>query len=123
MLSQPIDINELRADRGGNPDFWRENQRRRFQDPALVDQVLALDEVGAGKRGDGLPWGLLPFSRLTRHGSEQPHSPHAPSARKVALPHPLWHSMVFLFATPCLRMCEGAPLEHAWGTPGAGCGF
>jgi hypothetical protein len=42
---QPIDINELRADRGGNPDFWRENQRRRFQDPALVDQVLALDEV------------------------------------------------------------------------------
>ena len=41
----PLDINVLRKDRGGDPDFWRENQRRRFCDPGLVDTVLALDEV------------------------------------------------------------------------------
>ena len=42
---QPIDINFLRKDKGGDPDFWRENQRKRFQDPALVDLVIQLDEV------------------------------------------------------------------------------
>jgi seryl-tRNA synthetase len=41
----PIDINFLRKDRGGDPDFWRENQRKRFCDPGLVDLVLSLDEV------------------------------------------------------------------------------
>lgn len=41
----PIDINSLRVDHGGDPDFWRENQRRRFCDPGLVDLVLQLDNV------------------------------------------------------------------------------
>lgn len=39
----PIDINLLRADRGGDPDLVRESQRRRFASVELVDQVLAKD--------------------------------------------------------------------------------
>ncbi len=41
----PIDINFLRKDKGGDPDFWRENQRKRFQDAGLVDLVVGYDEV------------------------------------------------------------------------------
>lgn len=41
----PIDINWLREDKGGDPEKWRESQRKRFQDPGLVDAVLALDAV------------------------------------------------------------------------------
>ena len=58
----PIDINFLRKDKGGDPDFWRENQRKRFQDPALVDLVISLDEVRAcaaserGRPGGGNTW-------------------------------------------------------------------
>jgi len=40
----PIDINLLRADKGGNPDAVREAQRKRFKPDALVDEVLALDQ-------------------------------------------------------------------------------
>ena len=40
----PIDINALRADRGGNPVLFRESQAKRFADVDLVDTVLALDE-------------------------------------------------------------------------------
>lgn len=41
----PIDINNLRgADRGGNPDLWRDMTQKRFKDPKLVDNVIALDE-------------------------------------------------------------------------------
>eukprot|EP00931_Biecheleriopsis_adriatica_P087169 TRINITY_DN61676_c0_g1_i1.p1 TRINITY_DN61676_c0_g1~~TRINITY_DN61676_c0_g1_i1.p1 ORF type:complete len:571 (-),score=126.58 TRINITY_DN61676_c0_g1_i1:186-1898(-) len=41
----PIDINSLRADRGGDPDAVRAAQHKRFKDDAdqLVDKVLALD--------------------------------------------------------------------------------
>lgn len=59
----PIDINSLRKDRGGDPDFWRENQRKRFCDPGLVDLVLALDDVCARGRGVNglarLSWGSV----------------------------------------------------------------
>ena len=34
-----LDINLLRAEKGGNPDLVRESQRRRFADVTLVDQV------------------------------------------------------------------------------------
>jgi len=40
----PIDINLLRADKGGNPDAVRKSQRDRFKDETLVDQVIELDE-------------------------------------------------------------------------------
>ena len=39
----PIDIKDLRPEAGGDPDFWRENQRKRFLPPEQVDVVLALD--------------------------------------------------------------------------------
>eukprot|EP01138_Halocafeteria_seosinensis_P004980 gb/GECG01005092.1/.p1 GENE.gb/GECG01005092.1/~~gb/GECG01005092.1/.p1 ORF type:complete len:359 (+),score=58.25 gb/GECG01005092.1/:1-1077(+) len=39
----PIDINFLREDRGGDPEKWRQYQRKRFNDPTLVDTVLELD--------------------------------------------------------------------------------
>lgn len=41
----PIDINSLRADKGGNPDTVREAQRKRFKPEGLVDEVLALDQM------------------------------------------------------------------------------
>lgn len=39
----PIDITWLREDQGGDPEKWRENERKRFGDPAIVDRVLVLD--------------------------------------------------------------------------------
>ena len=39
----PIDINELRDYKGGDPAKWRLYMEQRFKDPAIVDQVLQLD--------------------------------------------------------------------------------
>ena len=39
-----LDLDLFRADKGGNPDMLRENQRKRFKDPGLVDQVIEYDE-------------------------------------------------------------------------------
>jgi hypothetical protein len=44
----PIDIKELRVDAGGDPEKWRENQRRRFKDASIVDRVLEYDQVRDG---------------------------------------------------------------------------
>lgn len=41
----PIDIRELRADQGGDPEKWRELQRKRFRDVAIIDRILELDNV------------------------------------------------------------------------------
>lgn len=38
-----LDINELRADKGGNPDKVRESQRRRHASVDLVEEVIELD--------------------------------------------------------------------------------
>ena len=40
----PIDINELRDYRGGNPEQWRTYMAKRFKPPSYVDEVLAKDE-------------------------------------------------------------------------------
>lgn len=40
----PIDINELRDYKGGDPNKWKRYMEKRFKDPSLVDQVLSLDE-------------------------------------------------------------------------------
>lgn len=40
----PIDINNLRTYRGGEPEKWRTYMKQRFKDPAIVDEVIALDE-------------------------------------------------------------------------------
>jgi len=45
-----LDINLFRAEKGGNPDLIRESVKKRFQDPKIVDDVLALDEEWRKKR-------------------------------------------------------------------------
>ena len=40
----PIDINLLRAEKGGDPELVKKSQRERFADETLVDQVIELDE-------------------------------------------------------------------------------
>mmetsp|Transcript_43655 Transcript_43655/g.102994 ORF Transcript_43655/g.102994 Transcript_43655/m.102994 type:complete len:460 (-) Transcript_43655:141-1520(-) len=39
-----IGIEELRADKGGDPERVRDSERRRFRDGKLVDEVIALDQ-------------------------------------------------------------------------------
>ena len=39
----PIDINELRDYKGGDPSKYKKYMEQRFKDPAIVDQVVALD--------------------------------------------------------------------------------
>ena len=39
-----LDINIFRTDKGANPELIRESQRRRNANPALVDEVIALDK-------------------------------------------------------------------------------
>ena len=41
----PIDINLLRAFKGGVPELIRLSQAKRFADVGLVDRVIALDDV------------------------------------------------------------------------------
>ena len=48
----PIDINLLRAFKGGLPDLVKLSQTRRFANPALVDEVIALDNVEPEKSLD-----------------------------------------------------------------------
>lgn len=38
-----LDLDLFRADKGGNPDKIRDNQRKRFKDVGLVDTVVAKD--------------------------------------------------------------------------------
>lgn len=38
-----LDLDLFRADKGGNPDKIRENQKKRFKDVALVDTVVEKD--------------------------------------------------------------------------------
>ncbi|XP_065178563.1 serine--tRNA ligase, cytoplasmic-like [Sycon ciliatum] len=39
-----LDLDLFRADKGGNPDLLRENQRKRFKDPGIVDKVIEADD-------------------------------------------------------------------------------
>lgn len=52
----PIDINELREYKGGDPEKYRTYQKQRFKDPTVVDQVLKVDEEwrDVTKQGDNL---------------------------------------------------------------------
>ncbi|XP_050539081.1 serine--tRNA ligase, cytoplasmic [Daktulosphaira vitifoliae] len=38
-----LDLDLFRTEKGGNPDKIRENQKKRFKDPALVDKVVEAD--------------------------------------------------------------------------------
>merc|ERR1719230_1145652 len=48
-----IDINELRADKGGDPEKVRDSERRRFRKPGLVDEVIDLDKQWVKAKYDG----------------------------------------------------------------------
>ncbi|CAB9506020.1 Serine--tRNA ligase [Seminavis robusta] len=52
----PIDINELRDYKGGDPEKYRNFMKQRYKDPSIVDQVLAIDEQwrNVTKEGDNL---------------------------------------------------------------------
>jgi seryl-tRNA synthetase len=47
----PIDVNELRDYKGGDPAKWKKYMEQRFKDPTIVDQVVTLDEEWRGVRG------------------------------------------------------------------------
>ena len=49
--TMPLDINAFREFKGGNPEEIRESQRRRFKDPATVDEIIALDEAWRNQTG------------------------------------------------------------------------
>ena len=40
----PIDINRIRADKGGDPEEVKNSQILRFKDPSIVDQAIELDQ-------------------------------------------------------------------------------
>eukprot|EP00965_Chrysotila_dentata_P015464 511822-Pleurochrysis_carterae.AAC.5 len=46
-----LDIVLFRADQGGDPELVRESQRRRYQDPAVVDKVIEYDSQWRTTRG------------------------------------------------------------------------
>jgi seryl-tRNA synthetase len=48
----PIDIEDLRAFKGGDVEKVKESERRRFNDPARVDTIIALDETWRTRRGE-----------------------------------------------------------------------
>jgi seryl-tRNA synthetase len=52
----PIDINELRDYKGGDPVKWKKYMEQRYKDPAIVDQVLDYDKQWRDLRNtiDGL---------------------------------------------------------------------
>jgi seryl-tRNA synthetase len=41
----PIDINQLRTEKGGDPELVRKSQRDRHAKVELVDEVIELDEL------------------------------------------------------------------------------
>jgi hypothetical protein len=45
-----LEINDFRADKGGNPEKIRESQRRRHANVDLVDEVIALDQEWIKRR-------------------------------------------------------------------------
>ena len=65
----PIDLNLLRAFKGGVPDLVRLSQKKRFANVGLVDEVIALDEVSPNPCVDscrsGESWSV-PSMPLTR---------------------------------------------------------
>ncbi|GIX83310.1 hypothetical protein CEXT_657741 [Caerostris extrusa] len=54
-----LDIEAFRADKGGDPSKVRENQIKRFKDPALVDKVVEADNKWRKLRHDLDNWNKL----------------------------------------------------------------
>jgi len=54
-----LDLELFREDKGGNPEIIRENQRKRFKDPGLVDKVIAADARWRKLRHQADTWNKL----------------------------------------------------------------
>jgi hypothetical protein len=66
----PIDINLLRAEKGGDPEYWRGVLRKRFMDVALVDRVIDLDQVSCGPANqEGPAFGTQALGACTLHSA------------------------------------------------------
>jgi hypothetical protein len=50
LFIMPIDINFLRSDKGGDPEYWRGVMRKRFKPVELIDKVIDLDAVSCLER-------------------------------------------------------------------------
>lgn len=42
-ISMVLDLDQFRADKGGDPEVIRETQRKRFKDVSLVDKLVHAD--------------------------------------------------------------------------------
>eukprot|EP00118_Oscarella_pearsei_P025434 m.308174 g.308174 ORF g.308174 m.308174 type:complete len:487 (+) comp43501_c0_seq1:50-1510(+) len=54
-----LDLELFRSDKGGDPEKLRENQRKRYKDPALVDQVIQADSEWRKLRFQADNWNKL----------------------------------------------------------------
>eukprot|EP00028_Trichosphaerium_sp_Am-I-7-wt_P000153 CAMPEP_0168528952 /NCGR_PEP_ID=MMETSP0405-20121227/13589_1 /TAXON_ID=498012 /ORGANISM="Trichosphaerium sp, Strain Am-I-7 wt" /LENGTH=76 /DNA_ID=CAMNT_0008552523 /DNA_START=144 /DNA_END=371 /DNA_ORIENTATION=- len=43
QIKTGLDINLFRKEKGGNPQVVKDSQKARFKDPAIVDEIIALD--------------------------------------------------------------------------------
>jgi len=54
-----LDIDQYRAEKGGNPEKIKENQRKRFKDEASVDKVVEYDNLWRQARFEADNWNKL----------------------------------------------------------------
>jgi len=54
-----LDIDQYRAEKGGNPDKIKENQRKRFKDEGAVDRVVEYDNLWRQARFEADNWNKL----------------------------------------------------------------
>jgi len=54
-----LDLDAFRADKGGEPEKIRDLQRKRYKNPEVVDQILALDDQWRKMRFLGDNWNKL----------------------------------------------------------------
>jgi len=54
-----LDIDQLRTEKGGDPEKVKENQRKRFKDPANVDKIIELDNSWRQARFEADNWNKL----------------------------------------------------------------
>jgi seryl-tRNA synthetase len=54
-----LDIDLFREEKGGNVEYLREQQRKRFKDPAIVDRVVDCDTRWRQHRYNADQWNRL----------------------------------------------------------------
>ncbi|KAG8230445.1 hypothetical protein J437_LFUL014709, partial [Ladona fulva] len=58
-IKMVLDIELFRPEKGGNPDYIRENQRKRFKDVELVETVINMDNLWRQHRHKADGWNKL----------------------------------------------------------------